>query len=37
MELTLRDKAGNGYPIYVDYGVQLVYGLFDVYEGIAAD
>ena len=37
VELTLRDKAGNGYPVYLDYDVQLVYGLFDVYEGIAAD
>ena len=23
VELTLRDAAGNGYPIYVDYDVQL--------------
>lgn len=37
VELTLRDAAGNGYPLYVDYDVQLVYGLFDVYEGIAAE
>ncbi|MDQ2686237.1 MAG: hypothetical protein M3Y28_00045 [Armatimonadota bacterium] len=37
VELTLRDAAGNGYPIYVDYDVQLVYGLFDVYGEIAAD
>ncbi len=37
VELTLRDAQGNGYPIYVDYDVQLVYGLFDVYADIAAD
>ena len=37
VELTLRDKAGNSYPFYVDYTVQLVYGLFDVYEVIASD
>ncbi|MBV9850759.1 MAG: hypothetical protein JO250_13885 [Armatimonadetes bacterium] len=37
VELTLRDAAGNAYPIYVDYDVQLVYGLFDVYADIAAD
>lgn len=37
VELTLRDAAGNSYPIYVDYDVQLVYGLFDVYSEIAAD
>ncbi len=37
VELTLRDAAGNGYPIYVDYDVQLVYGLFDVYSEVAAE
>ena len=37
VELTLRDGAGNGYPIYVDYDVQLVYGLFDVYAEVAAE
>jgi len=37
VELTLRDSAGNGYPIYVDYDVQLVYGLFDVYAEVAAE
>ncbi len=36
MELTLRDAAGTAYPIYVDYDVQLIYGLFDVYADIAA-
>lgn len=36
-ELTLRDAAGNGYPIYVDSDVQLVYGLFDVYSEVAAE
>ena len=37
VELTLRDAAGNAYPLYVDYDVQLVYGLFDVYGDIAAE
>lgn len=37
VELTVRDSAGNGYPIYVDYDVQLVYGLFDVYGEVAAE
>jgi hypothetical protein len=37
VELTLRDAQGNGYPIYIDYDVQLIYGLFDVYAEIAAD
>ncbi len=37
VELTLRDTQGNAYPLYVDYNVQLVYGLFDVYENIAAE
>ena len=37
VELTLRDAADNAYPIYVDYDVQLVYGLFDVYSEIAAE
>ena len=37
VELTLRDNAGNGYPIYVDYDVQLIYGLFDVFADIAAE
>jgi hypothetical protein len=37
VELTLRDSSGNGYPLYVDYDVQLVYGLFDVYSEIAAE
>ena len=37
VELTLRDASGNGYPIYVDYDVQLVYGLFDVYSEVAAE
>ncbi len=37
VELTLRDAAGGGYPVYVDYDVQLVYGLFDVYSEIAAE
>ena len=37
VELTLRDGAGNGYPIYVDYDIQLVYGLFDVYAEVAAE
>lgn len=37
VELTLRDAQGNAYPIYVDYDVQLVYGLFDLYAEIAAD
>ena len=37
VELTLRDAAGNGYPIYVDHDVQLIYGLFDVYAEIAAE
>lgn len=36
-ELTLRDPAGNAYPIYVDYDVQLVYGLFDLYADIPAE
>ncbi|MGI4791040.1 MAG: hypothetical protein ACRYFS_19615 [Janthinobacterium lividum] len=37
VELTLRDASGSGYPIYIDYDVQLVYGLFDVYSEIAAE
>ncbi len=37
VELTLRDASGNSYPIYVDYDVQLVYGLFDVYSEVAAE
>ena len=37
VELTLHDASGNSYPIYVDYDVQLVYGLFDVYSEIAAE
>jgi hypothetical protein len=37
VELTVRDASGTGYPIYVDYDVQLVYGLFDVYGEIAAE
>jgi hypothetical protein len=37
VELTLRDSAGAAYPIYVDYNVQLVYGLFDVYANIATE
>ena len=36
-ELTLRDASGTGYPVYVDYDVQLVYGLFDVYGEVAAE
>ena len=37
VELTLRDGSGTGYPAYVDYNAQLVYGLFDVYSEIAAE
>ena len=37
VELTLRTAAGSAYPIYVDYDVQLAYGLFDVYSEIAAE
>jgi hypothetical protein len=37
VELTVRDAAGGGYPVYVDYDVQLVYGLFDLYAEIAAE
>jgi len=37
VELTLRDSAGTGYPVYVDYSVQMIYGLFDVYADIAAE
>ncbi|MDQ2801090.1 MAG: hypothetical protein M3Y13_15775, partial [Armatimonadota bacterium] len=37
VELTVRDSAGNGFPFYVDYDVQLVYGLFDVYGEVAAE
>lgn len=37
VELTVRDAAGNNYPVYVDYDVQLVYGLFDLYAEIAAE
>lgn len=37
VELALLDPAGNSYPLYVDYDVQLIYGLFDVYAEIAAD
>lgn len=37
VELTLRDNAGNAYFLYIDYNVQLAYGLFDMYENIAAE
>ena len=37
VELTLRDGSGTGYPIYVDYNAQLIYGLFDVYSEVAAE
>ncbi len=37
VELTLRDSHGGEYPIYVDDSVQLVYGLFEAYENIAAE
>ncbi len=37
VELTVRDAAGTGYPVYVDHDVQLVYGLFDLYADIAAE
>ena len=37
VELTLRDGAGSTSPVYVDYDVQLVYGLFDVYAEVAAE
>ncbi len=37
VELTLRDASGTGYPVYIDYDVQLVYGMFDVYSEIAAE
>lgn len=37
VELTLVDGSGNAYPVYVDYNVQLMYGLFDAYEEISAD
>lgn len=37
VELTLRDAHDGEYPIYVDYNVQLIYGLFDAYENIAAE
>ena len=37
VELTLRDASGTGYPVYVDYDVQLIYGLFEVYPEIAAE
>ena len=32
-----RRLGRNGYPIYVDYDVQLVYGLFDVYGEVTAE
>lgn len=37
VELTLRDSHDGAYPIYVDYSVQLAYGLFEAYENIAAE
>ena len=37
VELTLRDSHDGTYPIYVDDSVQLVYGLFEAYENIAAE
>ena len=37
VELTLRDASGKASPIYIDYDVQLAYGLFDVYSEIAAE
>jgi len=37
VELTLLDASGTPSSIYVDYDVQLAYGLFDVYSEIAAE
>ena len=37
VELTLRDASGTTSSIYIDYDVQLAYGLFDVYSEIAAE
>lgn len=37
VEITVNDEAGNSYPVFVDYNVQLIYGLFDLYTEIAAE
>jgi hypothetical protein len=37
VELTFRDSAGNASQVYVDYNVQMIYGLFDLYAEIAAE
>lgn len=37
VELTVKDTGGSSYPIYVDYDAHLVYGLFDLYDSIAAE
>lgn len=37
VELTLLDSTGSSYPLYVDYNVQLLYGLFEPYLNIAAE
>lgn len=37
VEITIKDVAGNSYSVYVDYNVQLIYGLFDLYAEIAAE
>ena len=37
VEITIVDAAGNSYPVYADYNVQLIYGLFDLYQDIVAE
>ena len=37
VEITVKDGAGNSFPVYIDYDVQLAYGLFDLYESVAAE
>lgn len=37
VEITIVDTSGNTYPVYVDYNVQLIYGLFDLYADIVAE
>ncbi|MGO8673012.1 MAG: hypothetical protein ACLQVD_16845 [Capsulimonadaceae bacterium] len=37
VEVVLVDSGGNHYPVYVDYNVQLIYGLFDFYSEISAE
>jgi len=37
VELTVNDAAGEGHSVFVDYNVQLIYGLFEFYADITAE